>query len=258
MLSYARHGVFKGLTNQKLREFGQMLEFYPGMPDFMQKMSDRLKQEPFSRHDLRVEHYIVSTGLRQIIMGSAVAPFVEDVWGCEFAESLPAPGFRADTPEDQLAFGESEQGGAIDHIVYAIDNTTKTRAVFEINKGANKIDEINVNSNVPLEERRVPFSNMVYVADGPSDIPVFSVVKQYGGRVFAVYGKGSEEQFAQVCELQQQGRVEAFGEADYRDGTQSSMWILKAVDDIAMRIVRDREQNLDRRVGKPPRHVDDE
>ncbi len=53
-----------------------------------------------------------------------------------------------------------------------IDNTSKTRAIFEINKGSNKF-KIDVNSKIDRDRRRVPFSNMIYVADGPSDIPVF-------------------------------------------------------------------------------------
>ena len=78
-------------------------------------------------------------------------------WGCELME---AP--------------DADNQPLINEIVYTIDNTTKTRAIFEINKGIGKIDGIDVNSKIPQELRRVKFENMIYIADGPSDIPAFS------------------------------------------------------------------------------------
>lgn len=252
ILSYVRAGLFPGLNNALLRKFGEEMDFYPGLPDFFRSLRDRFRQEPWDKHDIRLEHYIVSTGLRQTILGSKIMPFVEGVWGCEFAENEPGPGFvdnpRPLPPADQRV---------IDHVVYTIDNTSKTRAAFEVNKGTSKIPAISVNSNMPQEERRVPFRNMIYIADGPSDIPVFSLLRQYGGRTFAVYRKGSEGEFAQVCDLQSQGRIEAFGEANYEPGEQASMWVTKAADDIAKRMVREHEDSLNRKVGKPPRHLDD-
>ena len=75
-----------------------------------------------------------------------------------------------------------------------IDNTSKTRAIFEINKGPG----IDVNARVAEEERRVPIRNMIYIADGPSDVPVFSVVTQLGGRTLGVYQKGAKSNFEGV------------------------------------------------------------
>ena len=73
---------------------------------------------------------------------------------------------------------DSEGNMAISEIVYTIDNTSKTRAIFEINKGIGKLDGIEVNSKIAEKNRRVHFENMIYIADGPSDIPAFSVVKK--------------------------------------------------------------------------------
>ncbi len=138
---------------------------------------------------------------------------------------------------------------------YALDHTSKTRAIFEINKGTKKIPDIGVNDTIAQESRRVPFQNMVYVADGPSDIPCFSLLKQYGGRTYAVYKAKSEKEFRKAYDLQKQGRVEACGEANYTDGSQTTMWITRAVRDIAERIVRDRERALGDELGKSPTHV---
>ena len=138
-------------------------------------------------------------------------------------------------------------------IAYALDNTTKTRAVFEINKGTNKVPDIGVDAKIPDEDRRVPIQNMIYVADGPSDIPVFSIINQFGGRTFAVYRHGSKEEFAQVNSFQQQGRVQSYGEANYTEGSQTAMWIKNAITEIADLIVKNREQALGDKIGKPPK-----
>jgi hypothetical protein len=139
--------------------------------------------------------------------------------------------------------------------VCAVAALSKTRAVFEINKGTNKLSNIDVNASIPQTDRRAPLQNMIYVADGPSDIPVFSVVNQYGGKTFAVYKAGSEKEFEQINALQQHGRVQSFGEADYTALSQTYMWIIHAIRQIAHRIVGDREEAIGAKTGKPPEHI---
>ena len=254
ILTYVREGIFEGLNNRLLRELGAEIQFYAGLPDFFDQLRKRVESSPeFGEHGVEIEHYIVSSGLRQMILGSAIAPYVEQVWACEFAEETAAPGYLEDKRQKPL-FNE---GGTLSHVIYSLDNTTKTRAVFEINKGTNKNPNVNVNAKVAHEDRRVPFQNMIYIADGPSDVPVFSVVKANGGKTFAVYKPESEAEFEQVNRLQEQGRVHSFGEADYREGSQTYMWITHAVDSIARRIVHDRETALHARLGKPPGHIDE-
>ena len=86
-----------------------------------------------------------------------------------------------------------------------IDNTTKTRALFEINKGTNKNPAMDVNAKIAPEDRRIPFQNMIYIADGPSDIPSFSVVKGHGGKAYGVYNPDRPDEFAQNDRLQHAG-----------------------------------------------------
>ncbi|MBW2408881.1 MAG: haloacid dehalogenase-like hydrolase, partial [Deltaproteobacteria bacterium] len=105
-------------------------------------------------------------------------------------------------------------------------------------------------------DRRVPIQNMIYIADGPSDIPVFSIVNQFGGRTFAVYRPGSKAEFSQVNNLQKQGRVQSFGEANYTEGSQTAMWLKNAISEIADLIGTHRERSLGDKIGKPPRHLD--
>src|SRR5690606_34215151 len=125
----------------------------------------------YIKHDIVLEHYVISTGLAQMIRGSAIAPYLAGIFGSELIENPLPPGFDEQTelPLDEEL--EVAQTGTV------VNNTSKTRYLFEINKGSNKNPAIDVNSDVKPEDRRVPFDNMIYIADGPSDIPVFSVVK---------------------------------------------------------------------------------
>jgi hypothetical protein len=252
ILTYTREGIFEGLNNDTLRKLGGKITFYKGLPEFFNEVKNFVRTNPdYRQHEIQVEHYIVSTGLRQMILGSKIAPYIDEVWGCEFVENPPPPGFLAKKIKPKQT-----KSKILSQIAYALDNTTKTRAVFEINKGTNKIPDIDVNAKIPDEDRRVPFQNMIYVADGPSDIPVFSIINQFGGRTFAVYQHGSKEEFSQVNNFQQQGRVQSFGEANYTDGSQTAMWIKNAISEIADLIVKNRERVLGDKIGKPPKHLD--
>jgi hypothetical protein len=250
ILTYVREGRMPGLGNRLLRELGEEIEFYTGMPEFLELARKTIESQPrFAEHQITVEHYVVSTGLRQMILGSAVAPQLDFVWACEFTELVAPPGYGE--TQGQLFSPEGE----IRQLIYTIDNTSKTRAIFEINKGTNKNPSIDVNAKIAREDRRVPFQNMIYVADGPSDVPVFSVVEANGGRTYAVYRPGSQREFQQAARLLEQDRVDAFGEADYSEGSHTAMWLLHAAEEIAHRIVRDREGALNQRMGLPPTHV---
>lgn len=253
ILTYVREGRMAGLDNDLLRDLGGSIGFYEGMPDFLGSLRKQIESDPvYAEHHVTLEHYIVSSGLRQMILGSAVAPFVEEVWACEFAEEIAPSGYL---DSGAMFSGKSRE---IREIVYTIDNTTKTRAVFEINKGVNKHADIDVNSKIDHADRRIPFQNMIYVADGPSDVPVFSVVDHNGGRTFAVYRPGSAREFEQVNRLLEQDRIDAYGPADYTDGSQTAMWITHTARSIADRIVRHRSQALSERLGAPPGHITDE
>lgn len=259
ILSYVRAGRFTGLSNGLLRELGAKLTFYEGLPDFFASCQTLVEDNPiFTELGIQVEHYIVSTGFRQMILGSPIAEFVTGVWACEFAEIVPGPDYLLEAGDGSAVRPEAEGGGEIKDIVYTINNTTKTRAIFEINKGVNADSRIDVNAQMAAEDRRVPFENMIYIADGPSDVPVFSVVKQYGGQTFGVYKPADPVEFARASRLARQGRIDAFAEADYRLGRQAAMWIEEAITRMAERMVEarntQREHDLSVRVGAPPRH----
>jgi hypothetical protein len=253
ILTYVREGIFKDLSNKLLYDLGAEIPFYEGLPDFFERLKNVVQiNERFRKQSITVEHYIVSTGLRQMIMGSSIAPFVEDVWGCEFVEGSVQPNYL-DTEKPGLF--ASANTGVISDIAYSIDNTTKSRALFEINKGGNKVPEIDVNASLAPEDRRVPFQNMIYIADGPSDVPAFSIVNHYGGRTLAVYKPKMRDQFVQANRLQTENRVQGIGEASYVEGSLTSLWLENAVEEIATKIVSAREAALRDKVGATPQHI---
>jgi hypothetical protein len=252
LLEYVRAGRMPGLDNALLRELGRDLVFHPGIPDFLRTLQRIVDDEPvYQRADLAVEHYIVSTGLRPMIDGSAVRPFIEDVWACEFIEAHHPPGYL--NAQSEL-FPRRE----LTALAYAVDNTSKTRALFEINKGSNTRPEIHVNSVLPRALRRVPFENMIYIADGPSDVPAWSLVQSEGGRTLGVYQRGSRAQFEQISALQRDGRIQALAEADYTTDSTAWLWLTTEVRRIADGIVEEREAALRSALRPPARHLAEE
>ena len=247
LLTYVREGRMPGLNNAKLRELGARIPLFPGIMGLFDRLEATLQEPPFLEGDLRLEHYVVSTGLAEMVRGSSIAKRLSGIWASEFIETPAAPGFDPNSPP---------QSGEISQIAAILDNTTKTRAIFEINKGVNRHAAITVNDMIPEEERRVPVRNMVYVADGPSDIPSFSVIRKHGGLAYAVYDPDSPGQFAQVVDLAESARVDAYGPADYSEGAQTDRWLRLQVKRMALRIMEERRRNLARRVGSGPKHLE--
>jgi hypothetical protein len=146
----------------------------------------------------------------------------------------------------------------ISQIGSIVDNTIKTRFIFEINKGSNKNAQIDVNASMSRIDRRVPIDRMIYTADGPSDVPVFSVVKGNGGKAYAVFNPDSEAEFAQNDALLHAGRIHSYGPADYTEKSTTAKWLRMHVRQICSAIVNECEDALSKNVGKAPRHLHDD
>jgi len=253
LLSYVKNGCLKGLTNQRLRELGKELIFYPGLPELFEQLQQLVRSQPeYAKHNITLEHYIISTGLAEMIRGSAIAPYVEDIFGSEFIEAPLPPNYSTQNELPLQMDFEISQIGTI------VDNTIKTRYIFEINKGGNKNPQIDVNASMDRVDRRIPIDRMIYVADGPSDVPVFSVVKGNGGKTYAVFNPESEGEFAQNDALLHAGRIHSYGPADYTEKSTTSKWLRMHVRRICDAIVEECESDLSRKISRAPRHLHDE
>ncbi len=178
------------LTRKWLREQGKNIQFFPGVTSWFQRINDYGKE-----HGVRVEHYLVSSGNKEIVEGCEIAKEFKVMYGCEF-------------------IFDKQTGEAI-WPKLAINYTQKTQYFFRISKGVyDANDDIGVNEKKP--DRRIPYSNMVYIGDGMTDIPSMIIVKNNGGKSIAVYPEGKEDK---VQDLYSDGRVNYVCAANYKEGS---------------------------------------
>jgi hypothetical protein len=247
IMAYVEAGVFSDLSNAKLKELGAHLEPCPGIPEFFDLSRKHVGAIPdFAREGITVEHYVVSTGLEAMIDGSVIAPHVDGIWANTFVEGVPGPGYQEKLPV--------RDGGLISHLSSVVDNTSKTRPLFEINKGVNANPDLDVNSRMAESQRRVPLQHMIYVADGPSDVPVFSILNKAGGKTLGVYNLEPRNNHRQVKQLQEQGRIQGMAKADYRPGEAAFLWLIDSIEQIGYEIVESRRQAFSE-IENPPGHV---
>ena len=133
LLTYTLAGPLAGLNNKILFDCGADIKFYPGLPEFFDRAKAFVQEKPeYQKHDISLEHYVVSTGIAQMVRGSAIAKHIDGVWACEFIENPLQPGFLK---QNEMAF---EAASEIAQIGMVIDNTGKTRAIFEIKRAPTK------------------------------------------------------------------------------------------------------------------------
>ena len=181
------------VTRETFEELGAGVEFFPGVMSWFQRIS-RFGAE----RGVDVQHYIVSSGIREIIEGTPIAAHFKKIYACEFM-------YGAD--------------GAIRWPKFAVNYTAKTQFLFRINKGVLNIDSRSaeaLNRFTPENERPVPFANMIYIGDGLTDVPCMKLVKSHGGQSIAVYDPDLGDSVART--LLRDNRVSFIAPADYGSG----------------------------------------
>ncbi len=188
-------GVVQGMniSEEAFRSYGASVELYSGVGSWFGRINEYARSR-----GLIAEHYIISSGIREMIKGSSIAHEFKEIFASSF-----------------IYDGE----GKATWPAMAVNYTNKTQYLFRINKGVSDItDNREVNRRVPHEARRVPFERMVYIGDGDTDIPCMKLVKDKGGFSVAVFGKADAKKRSEACELMSQGRVNAAAPADYEEG----------------------------------------
>src|SRR6186713_609442 len=224
-------------TNARLRELGGGLQFFPGLPDMFEEFRAKLLTPQHQAHGIKVEHYIISSGLKALIEGSRLAPYIRAMFGCEFAEDS----------EGRIAFPKR-----------AISHTQKTQFLFRINKGLLDFSQ-DVNDHMPPELRPIPFQHMIYVGDGPTDVPCFTVVRQHGGHAIAVYNAADPTRgsFKKCYQLSTHAdRVRHIAPADFRAGSHLRLLLEQMVEEVATRIIERRARDLAEGTIRAPKHTD--
>ena len=178
-------------TREDLVEKGRGVEFFPGVADWFGRINAFGESQ-----GVRVEHYVISSGLREIIEGSSISGEFREIYASEFYyDGMGRPVWPK----------------------LAVNFTAKTQFVYRINKGVLDVsDDKTLNDSMPDDSKRVPFPNMIYIGDGLSDVPCMKMMRAYGGQAIAVY---QAENRTGVEELLARRRVDFIFPADYREGS---------------------------------------
>lgn len=178
------------IRKEIFQKFGESVELFNGVANWFKRINEYGKA-----HGVKIEHYINSSGNKEIIEGTKIAK--------EF-KAIFASSFYYDNNGDAL------------WPAAAVNYTNKTQFLFKINKGIFSVkDSIITNSSVPEEKKRVAFTNMVYFGDGETDVPCMKLIKQLGGTSIAVYEPGNEKKKESARKLIKQDRVNFVCPADY-------------------------------------------
>lgn len=204
------------ITKKAFVEHGKGMPLFPGVIDYFKKINDYAHSK-----GLIIEHYIISSGLREILKGTAI--------NREF-KLIYASGYMYNVNE------------VAEWPALAIDYTTKTQFLFRINKGImNAWDNESVNKYMPDNERHMPFNRMIYLGDGETDIPAMKTVSLNGGKAIAVYNPDTKSQAGKKAkkssqELVAQGRANYVASADYSEGSELYKIIQLCIDTMAAEI----------------------
>ena len=172
-----------------LNHCGESIQLFPGVREWFARIN------AFGESlGVQVDHYVISSGLREIIEGSGIAQEFREIYACEFYYN--------------------ENGDAC-WPKLDVNFTNKTQFVYRINKGILDVSrDKELNDSMPDDSKRVPFTNMIYMGDGLSDVPCMKMMRAYGGQAIAVYQASNRQG---VEKLLADGRVDFIFPADYRE-----------------------------------------
>lgn len=191
------------IKRETFQKMGEKVEFFDGVLSWFDRINEYGREA-----GVRVEHYIVSSGIKEIIEGTKIADQFKKIYACEFMY---------------------DYNGSIQWPKFAVNYTAKTQFLFRINKGVLAVDSKSadkLNCFTPEHERRVPFSNMIYIGDGLTDVPCMKLVKANGGQSIAVYDQEKGKTAAEG--LKKADRVNFVAPADYAEGSDIET-IVKAI-----------------------------
>ena len=194
------------VTRDAFVALGRGIEYYPGVEDWFARINAYGKER-----GVKVEHYVISSGITEIIEGSSIYRHFEKVYACEFLYN---------------------ENGVACWPKLAVNYTNKTQFLFRINKGFLDVwDDKKLNAYTPEEERRVPFRNMIYIGDGLTDVPCMKVVKANKGQSIAVFRKRKKNVATQLMD---ENRVDFTTEANYEEGGELDGIVKTIIDKMAV------------------------
>ena len=201
----------KKLTKEYLNKIGADIELFAGVKEWFKRINDYA-----DKHGIIVEHYIISSGVKEIIEGSVIGKYFKQIYASEFYYD--------------------ETGSAV-WPKTAINYTNKTQFLMRINKGIlDTSDDILINKKMNDADKRIPFSNMIYIGDGITDVPCMKLTKDGGGVSIAVYTEKSKE-IAQT--LREDNRVNYLVQADYQKNSKMEEIVKNYIDTMSLKMELD-------------------
>ena len=191
---------------EMLERYGSMVELYDGVEDWF----DRINSYGEER-GIKVEHYILSSGLREMIDGTSIAGKFKRIYASSFYY---------------------DEAGVAIWPAQVVNFTDKTQFLFRISKGVLDVNDPAVNDYFPREDIRVPFTNMVYIGDSETDIPCMKLVNVYGGYSVGVYDPKTGDK-RRVLKLLEEDRIGYYAPADYTEGSGMDQLIKSFIDKTA-------------------------
>ncbi len=178
------------IRRDAFQKYGESVKLFEGVEAWFKRISQFGLE-----HGVKIEHYINSSGMKEIIEGTPIANEFKTIFACSYYYD--------------------ESGNAI-WPAAAVNYTNKTQFLFKINKGIDEIrDAVRINESMPEEQKRVHFTNMVYFGDGETDVPCMKLIKQLGGTAIAVYEPENEKKWEIAKQLITQKRVDYVCPANY-------------------------------------------
>ena len=216
MIEASHDGRIKPITQQALMDWGNSLPLFDGVVDVFAHLRKVVKD---ANPRVTLEFYLISSGIGDVLRNMPIADEFTDIWASEF--HYDADG-NAVTPRRIISF------------------TDKTRYIFQIQKGIigneSRGKPFAVNKRVPANQVRIPLNQMMFVGDGYTDIPCFSLIKQNGGIPIAVYDHDHTEKWGNAFQFVADGRVSNLHSANYRQGSDLVNFLTMAVRSLAERI----------------------
>ena len=195
------------LRREDFRKFGESVELFEGVTGWFRLINDYGKA-----HGVKVEHYINSSGLAEMIEGTPIAKEFKRIYACSFLYNKE---------------GEAEWPGV------AVDYTAKTQFLFKINKGILSVrDNKKVNESKIDEKKRIPFPHMIYFGDGETDVPCMKIVKMFGGNSIGVYNPAIPKKKKVAEKLLRQHRVNFITPAIYTKESRTYNVVCSIIDKI--------------------------
>jgi len=192
-------------TRKNLENYGEKVSLFPGVEDWFERI-----RVYGAEHGVIVEHYIISSGLKEMIEGTSVAK--KGAFKRIYASSF---------------YYDSD--GVAEWPAQVVNYTNKTQFLFRIEKGVLDINDPGVNDSFAPDEVRVPFRNMVYIGDSDTDIPCMKLVNTYGGHSIGVYSAVTHDK-AKVYKMMRDNRIRYYAMADYSDGAELDTLIKAIID----------------------------